>query len=98
MAPISRVMHLGGQGAYAVLYGLIRATILFFAVVLFIGIHIPNANYGAAFALLAIASLSFIGVGMITSVLSLVPLKKGAQFGFVAQALMLVVLRVYYPL
>ncbi len=97
MAPISRVMHLGGQGAYAVLYGLIRATILFFAVVLFIGIHIPHANFGAAFALLAIASLSFIGVGMMTSVLPLISPEKGAQLGFVAQGLMLVVSGVYYP-
>ncbi|HEX3224632.1 MAG TPA: hypothetical protein VHQ89_00915, partial [Gaiellaceae bacterium] len=43
MAPLSRSMHLFGMGAYAVLYGLIRATILFFAVALFIGIHLPDA-------------------------------------------------------
>src|ERR1700752_4947627 len=54
MAPLSRSMHLGGMGAYAVLYGLIRATILFFAVAVFIGIHVPHANFGAALALLAI--------------------------------------------
>src|ERR1700746_1710360 len=97
MAPISRVMHLGGQGAYAVLYGLIRATILFFAVALFLGIHLPPANYGAAFALLAIASLSFIGIGMMTSVLPLISPEKGAQLGFVAQGLMLVLSGVHFP-
>src|SRR5690348_6150844 len=53
MAPLSRVTHLGGQGVFAVLYGLIRATILFFVVALFIGIHVPDANFGAALALLA---------------------------------------------
>ena len=42
MAPLSRLVHLFGQGAYAVLYGLIRATILFFAVAAFIGIHAPQ--------------------------------------------------------
>ena len=97
MAPVSRTMHLFGQGAFAVLYGLIRATILFFAVAAFIGIHTPHANYGAAFALLAIASISFIGVGMMTSVLPLISPEKGAQLGFVAQGLMLVVSGVYYP-
>ena len=97
MAPLSRSMHLGGMGAFAVLYGLIRATILFFAVALFIGIHVPHANFGAALALLAIASLSFIGVGMMTSVLPLVSPEKGAQLGFVGQGLMLVVSGVYYP-
>ena len=50
------LMHLGGMGAYAVLYGLLSATILFFVVAAFIGIHVPDANFAAALALLAIAS------------------------------------------
>src|ERR1700709_2490990 len=58
MAPLSRSMHLFGMGAFAVLYGLIRATILFFVVAAFIGIHMPHANFGAALALLGIASVS----------------------------------------
>jgi ABC-2 type transport system permease protein len=96
MAPLSRLVHLFGQGAFAVLYGLIRATILFFAVAAFIGIHMPNANYGAALALLALASVSFIGVGIMTSVLPLISPEKGAQLGFVCQGVMLVVSGVYY--
>jgi ABC-2 type transport system permease protein len=47
--------------------------------------------------LLAIASISFIGVGMMTAVLPLVSPEKGTQLGFVAQGLMLVVSGVYYP-
>ncbi|HVS85179.1 MAG TPA: ABC transporter permease [Gaiellaceae bacterium] len=97
MAPISRTMHLFGMAAYAVLYGMIRATILFFAVIAFIGIHVPDANFGAALALLAIASLSFMGIGIMTSVLPLISPEKGAQLGFIAQGLMLVVSGVYYP-
>ncbi len=97
MAPISRPVHLFGMAAYAVLYGLVRATILFFAVAAFIGIHIPHANFGAAFVLLAIASLSFMGIGIMTAVLPLISPEKGAQLGFIAQGLMLVVSGVYYP-
>ena len=97
MAPVSRPVHLIGMGVYAVLYGLLRAAAVFAAVVVFIGIHIPNANYGAAVALLAIASVSFIGIGMMTAVLPLVSPEKGTQLGFVAQGLMLVVSGVYYP-
>jgi ABC-2 type transport system permease protein len=97
MAPVSRPVHLIGMGVYAVLYGLLRASFVFFAVVLFIGIHLSHANYGAAIALLAIASVSFIGVGMMTAVLPLVSPEKGTQLGFVAQGLMLVVSGVYYP-
>jgi ABC-2 type transport system permease protein len=97
MAPVSRPVHLIGMGVYAVLYGLVRAAAIFVAVVLFIGIHLPHANYGAAVALLAIASISFIGVGMMTAVLPLISPEKGTQLGFVAQGLMLVVSGVYYP-
>ena len=97
MAPVSRPVHLIGMGVYAVLYGLVRAAAIFVAVVAFIGIHLPNANYSAAVALLAIASVSFIGVGMMTAVLPLISPEKGTQLGFVAQGLMLVVSGVYYP-
>ena len=61
MAPLSRLDAPFRHGAFAVLYGLIRATILFFVVAAFIGIHMPDANFLAALALLAIASFSFIG-------------------------------------
>jgi ABC-2 type transport system permease protein len=97
MAPVSRPVHLIGMGVYAVGYGLVRAGLIFVAVVAFIGIHLPHANYGAAVALLAIASISFIGVGMMTAVLPLISPEKGTQLGFVAQGLMLVVSGVYYP-
>ena len=97
MAPVSRPVHLIGMGIYAVIYGLVRAAAIFVAVVAFIGIHLPHANYGAAVALLAIASVSFIGVGMMTAVLPLISPEKGTQLGFVAQGLMLVVSGVYYP-
>jgi len=97
MAPVSRPVHLIGMGVYAVLYGMVRAAAVFVAVVAFIGLHVSNANYQAAISLLAIASFSFIGVGMMTAVLPLVSPEKGTQLGFVAQGLMLVVSGVYYP-
>jgi len=97
MAPVSRPVHLIGMGLYAVLYGMVRAAAVFVAVAAFIGIHVPNANYTASVQLLAIASVSFIGVGMMTAVLPLISPEKGTQLGFVAQGLMLVVSGVYYP-
>jgi ABC-2 type transport system permease protein len=97
MAPVSRPVHLMGMGIYAVIFGLVRAAAVFIAVVAFIGLHLPHANYTAAVELLAIASVSFIGVGMMTAVLPLISPEKGTQLGFVAQGLMLVVSGVYYP-
>src|SRR3954449_77131 len=47
MAPVSRPVHLIGMGIYAVLFGMVRAALIFVAVAAFIGIHVPDANYGA---------------------------------------------------
>jgi ABC-2 type transport system permease protein len=97
MAPLSRPVHLLGMGAFAVLYGVVRASLLFAVVAAMFGLAMPHAAFGTALLLLAIASISFIGVGMMTAVLPLISPEKGAQLGFVAQGIMLVVSGVYYP-
>ena len=97
MAPLTRAVHLLGTGIFAIFYGLVRATIVFVTIAAFFGLHMPNANFGSALLLLAVASVSFIGIGMMTAVLPLISPEKGTQFGYVAQGLMLVVSGVYYP-
>ena len=97
MAPLSRAVHLGGMGLFAVLYGLLRTAILFLIVSLFFGLHFTNADFGTALVLLAVASVSFAGLGILTAVLPLISPEKGAQMGFIAQGLLLVVSGVYYP-
>jgi ABC-2 type transport system permease protein len=97
MAPLSRFAHLAGMGVYSVLYGLVRASLLFAVVVFFFGIDVPSADYFAALVVLLVASISFIGIGMMTAVLPLISPEKGAQLGFVAQGVLLVVSGVYYP-
>jgi ABC-2 type transport system permease protein len=97
MAPLSRAMHLAGAGFFAVLYGLIRAIILFVVVAFFFDLELPNANFVAAFVVLVAGSLAFIGIGVMTAVLPLISPEKGAQLGFVAQGMLLVVSGVYYP-
>ena len=97
MAPLARAVHLGGMGLFAVLYGVVRTALLFLVVALFFGLHFHHADFGTAIVLLAVASFSFVGVGMVTAVLPLISPEKGAQFGFIAQGLLLVVSGVYYP-
>ena len=97
MAPLKRSMHLLGMGVFAILYGLVRATIVFAAIAALFGLHMPEANFASAFVLLAVASVSFVGIGMMTAVLPLISPEKGTQFGYVGQGLMLVVSGVYYP-
>jgi len=98
MAPLSRAMHLAGQGVFAVLYGMLRATFLFVICgFVFFDLSMPDADFFAAFVVLLVASVSFIGIGMMMSVLPLISPEKGTQLGFVAQGTLLVVSGVYYP-
>jgi len=96
MAPLSRIVHLGGMGVFAVAYGVLRAGLLFGAIALFFDLEMPQANYLAALVVLAVASISFIGIGMMTAVLPLISPEKGTQLGFIAQGMLLVVSGVYY--
>jgi ABC-2 type transport system permease protein len=97
MAPLSRPVHLLGMGLFAIGYGVVRAVLLFGVVAAFFSLHLPDANYTAALVLLVVASISFIGIGMMTAVLPLISPEKGTQLGFVAQGVLLVVSGVYYP-
>ncbi len=97
MAPLRRAIHLIGTGIFAILYGIVRAAIVFAAIAAFFGLHMPKANFFSALVLLAVASVSFVGLGMMTAVLPLISPEKGTQFGYVGQGLILVVSGIYYP-
>jgi ABC-2 type transport system permease protein len=97
MAPLTRAVHLLGTGVFAIFYGLVRAAIVFTVIAGFFGLHMPNANFLAALVIIGVASISFVGIGMMTAVLPLISPEKGTQFGYVGQGLMLVVSGVYYP-
>jgi len=96
MAPLSRIVHLGGMGVFAVAYGVLRAGLLFGVIASFFDLEMPQADYVSALVVLAVASISFIGIGMMTAVLPLISPEKGTQLGFIAQGMLLVVSGVYY--
>jgi ABC-2 type transport system permease protein len=96
MAPLSRSVHLMGMGLFAIAYGVARAALLFGAIAFFFDLQMPNADFAAALVVLAVASISFIGIGMMTAVLPLISPEKGTQLGFIAQGILLVVSGVYY--
>jgi ABC-2 type transport system permease protein len=97
MAPLSRIVHLGGMGVFAVLYGVIRSAMLFGVIAFFFDLEMPNADFISALVVLGVASISFIGLGMMTAVLPLISPEKGSQLGFIAQGMLLVVSGIYYP-
>jgi ABC-2 type transport system permease protein len=96
MAPLSRVVHLLGMGLFAVVYGLVRTVLLFWVVASFFTLDLSHADFWAAFVVLVIASISFLGVGVMTAVFPLISPEKGIQLGFIAQGILLVVSGVYY--
>ena len=96
MAPLARPVHLIGMGLFAVAYGVVRTAALFGVVAMFFSLHMPEANFAAALVVLAVASISFIGIGMMTAVLPLISPEKGTQLGFIAQGTLLVISGVYY--
>ena len=98
MAPLSRAVHLGGMGVFSVIYGVLRAALLFALIAFFFDLDMPDANFVSALVVLAVSSVSFIGIGMMTAVLPLISPEKGAQLGFIAQGMLLVVSGVYYSI
>jgi ABC-2 type transport system permease protein len=96
MAPLSRVVHLLGMGVFALVYGLIRTALLFGVIASFFTLQLGRADFWAAFTVLAVASISFLGVGVMTAVFPLISPEKGTQLGFIAQGMLLVVSGVYY--
>ena len=97
MAPLARPMHLAGMGLFAIGYGLVQAVLLFGVVATFFDLSMPQADFVAALVVLGVASVSFVGIGMMTAVLPLISPEKGTQLGFIAQGILLVVSGVYYP-
>jgi ABC-2 type transport system permease protein len=97
MAPLSRPIHLFGMGLFAIVYGVVRAILLFGVVALFFDLDLSHADFIAALVVLLVASIPFIGIGMMTAVLPLISPEKGTQLGFIAQGILLVVSGVYYP-
>ena len=96
MAPLSRPVHLMGMGIFAVIYGILRAGLLFAVMAFAFHLAMPGANFVGALVVLSVASLSFIGIGMMTAVLPLISPEKGTQLGFMAQGMLLAVSGVYY--
>ena len=97
MAPISRLTHLIGQTIYSVIYGLMFTCVIFLVVTLFFRLNLAGANLLGALAALAAGSVSFIGFGIMASVLPLLYPERGAQMTHVFEALLLLVSGVYYP-
>jgi ABC-2 type transport system permease protein len=98
MAPISRLTHLMGQAAFAILYGVFHTTVIMGIVALFFQVDLSQANFLAMLAIVIAGSMSFVGLGMLAAVLPLLSPEKGLEMTNIIKALVLLVSGVYYPI
>lgn len=98
MAPIHRITHMAGQTFFAVLYSMVFNMAILVVAVLLFDIDLSNADLAAGAIMLLAGSLSFIGVGIMGSVLPLLFPERGSQMTHVIVALMLLISGVYYPI
>jgi ABC-2 type transport system permease protein len=97
MAPISRLTHLLGQAAFAIIYGVLHTSIIMGIVALFFKVDLSNANVPGMLLIVTAGSMSFIGLGMFAAVLPLLSPEKGLQMTNIIKTVVLLVSGVYYP-
>jgi ABC-2 type transport system permease protein len=98
MAPIKRLTHLLGMSAASLIYGIARTAAIGIALVFFFKLDLSHANWLAALAIFAAATLPLLGLGIFTSVLPLLSPEKGEQMAFAVQGVLLLISGVYYPI
>ena len=98
MAPIHRLTHMAGQTLFALGYSLLFTGVILLVTVILFDIDMHNANLWGGMLMLIAGSLSFVGVGIVGSILPMLFPERGAQMTHVIIALLLLVSGVYYPI
>ena len=96
MAPVRRYTQLLGTTFYALIYGIVQTAVVLTVVTLFYSLDLTHANFGAAALFMALGSISFVGIGIMASVLPLIYVERGSQMVYVVQATLLLFSGVYY--
>jgi ABC-2 type transport system permease protein len=97
MAPVPRSLHLIGTCFYAVTYAFLRATLIFVVVAVMFNVDLSAANVLTAMAVVAVGSISVIGLAIVAAVLPLLFTERGAQMTFVIHSSLLLISGVYAP-
>jgi ABC-2 type transport system permease protein len=97
MAPVPRSLHLIGTCGYAVTYAIVRAVLIFCVVAMLFGVDLSNANVPTALTVIAVGSLSVIGLAILAATLPLLFTERGAQMTFVIHSSLLLISGVYAP-
>jgi ABC-2 type transport system permease protein len=96
MAPVPRVVHLIGMSAFGLLHALIRTSLILACSLPFFHVELSGADWLTALAVIAVGSISVVGLGIMAGILPLLYPERGEQMSFMVQALVLLVSGVYY--
>ncbi|NDJ75740.1 MAG: ABC transporter permease [Chloroflexi bacterium] len=98
MAPVRRLNQMLGQTIFAIIYSLVFTLIIALVVAAFFKLEFHDADFLSAAVVLIVGSISFVGVGMVASILPLLYPERGAQMTNIVQAFFLLVSGICYPI
>jgi ABC-2 type transport system permease protein len=96
MAPVPRAVHLIGMSVFGLLHALVRTSLILACSLPFFAVDFGNADWASAAAVIAIGSISLVGLGILTGILPMLYPERGEQMSFMVQAVVLLVSGVYY--
>jgi len=97
MAPVRRFTQMLGTCLFAIVYGLAHTVVILIVVALFFRLDLGRADLLSGLLVLLAGSLSFVGLGIMASVLPLLFTERGSQMTYIIQAVLLLISGVYYP-
>ena len=96
MAPVPRVAQLVGTAAFGVLHAIVRTSLIMAMALPFFDIDLGGASWASVAVVMAIGSVSLVGLGILAGILPMLYPERGEQLSFMTQALVLLVSGVYY--
>lgn len=96
MAPVKRIIHLLGNSTFAVIYGMIKMVLVMIFVALIFSVDMSGANILTASLIMLVSAFSFIGLGMVASIVPLMSPEKGSQALHIIEALIMLFSGIYY--
>ena len=97
MAPVHRLTHLLGVSLFAVVYSVVRTLVIMFGLLFFVHLSFAGANLWGVLVVLLVASVAFMGLGLVAAILPVMSPENGAQATNIVQGLLLLVSGIYYP-
>ncbi|GEM49873.1 ABC transporter permease [Deinococcus cellulosilyticus] len=97
MAPVHRLTHLVGVSLFAGFYALLRCIIVFGVLVLLTSVDASLVSLLQCLVVMLVASMGFMGLGLICAVFPVMSTENGAQATNIVQALFLLISGVYAP-